>query len=70
MLKKLYSNNIEKKSFILCKKSFKTDKTDIIINIKGIKKYISVNGKIKCRKSVKLNVGFPTFYFTIYKSNR
>ena len=26
-----------------------------------------VNGKIKCRKSVKINVGFPTFYFTIYR---
>ena len=23
---------------------------------------LSVNGKIKCRKSVKLNVGFPTFF--------
>ena len=28
-----------------------------------------VNGKIKCRKSVKINIGFPTFYFTIYKYN-
>ena len=25
----------------------------------------NVNGKIKCRKSVNLNVGFPTFYITI-----
>ncbi len=29
-------------------------------------KKVIVNGKIKCRKSVNLNVGFPTFYFTIY----
>ena len=29
-----------------------------------------VNGKIKCRKSVKINVDYPTFYFTIYNFER
>lgn len=42
MLKKLYGNISNNKEIILCKKSFKTDKTDIIININGIKKYISI----------------------------
>ncbi|MDY5336113.1 MAG: hypothetical protein SPG97_05140, partial [Bacilli bacterium] len=26
---------------------------------------IHVNGKIKCRKSVKINVGFPTFLISV-----
>ncbi|MDD7132736.1 MAG: hypothetical protein PUH84_06445, partial [Firmicutes bacterium] len=30
---------------------------NIIINV--------VNGKIKCRKSVKINVGFPTFLISV-----
>ncbi len=37
-----------------------------MLEFKAIENLKPVNGKIKCRKSVNLNVGFPTFYFTIY----
>ena len=47
---------------IICKITFKKKCESFkICNRQKTNK--NVNGKIKCRKSVKLNVGFPTFLF-------
>lgn len=46
MLQRIYDNKLDMNDYILCWKSFKTDKSDIIININNVKKYISIkNGK-------------------------
>lgn len=42
MLEKVYVKKIDSNTYVTCQKSFKTDKADIIIDIDGIKKYISI----------------------------
>ncbi len=42
MLRKLYGKNLKRENHVNNKKSFETDKADIIININNTKKYISI----------------------------
>lgn len=46
MLEKIYNRKLDKNQLVLCWKSFKTDKADIVVCINNIKKFISIkNGK-------------------------
>lgn len=42
MLQKIYNIKFDEKDFITCNKTFKTDKSDLVIEINEIKKFISI----------------------------
>ena len=46
LLKRIYNNKLNMNDYVLCWKSFKTDKADIVISINDKHKYVSIkNGK-------------------------
>lgn len=65
-LKKLFGSNIQKKDYVLCWKSFKTDKTDIIICINNKKKNIS----IKSGKNNSVHLEKITGFINFLKENK